>query len=265
MLRCLPLILTTGLLLAPAGTVQAESSDSCLIANKAIGLISTDASREAANDTYSVLRPCKGRVKSGRATVLYGVGDGVSRTLTVAEGDYIEQKLGAHLGPGKKLADIWPKRTILVALRGLMAGERPALKGLSGFEGQGQGNTLPLTGSLLMLEGMQLPLAIHGLDPGQAIRLVQGNKSVSFAPEGGHAKLSFKNLAAGLASIEQGPHKVSVKLVPLSEEADLNADLAALAQSGEEPDALQLRRAILLQDAQYPVNAVAEYLKGKKL
>jgi hypothetical protein len=249
--------------LLAAGSAAQAQSDSCLIASQAINNLSTSSTHEAANSTHAVLRPCKGRVKEGRATVIYGIGDGVSRELSVGTGDYLEQKLAAALGPGKKLADIWPRRGVLVAVMGLLSGERTSLKGTSGFDGPGKG--MALTGSLLMIDGTQLPLALHGLDALQPVTLSQGGRKTMAKPENGRATLQFAGFKGGLASIEQGSLKFSVKLVPLTDDPELAADLKALSDSPEDPAALQLRRAVLLQEAQYPVNAVAEYLVGRTL
>lgn len=243
-----------------AGAVQAQS-DSCLMGTAAVKSMATNASQEPANATHTVLRPCRGRLKEGRATVIYGIGDGVSRELSLGAGDYVEQKLAAALGPGKQLADVWPKRGVLTAVLGILTGQRTALTGTSGFEGAG--NTLPLTGGLLMIDGTPLALALHGLDPAQPVALVQGSRRVVSKPDNGRAVLQFAALAPGLATLEQGSRRFSVKLVPLSEEPELAQDLQALAGVQEDPSARQLRRAILLQEAQYPVNAAAEYMAGR--
>lgn len=248
------------LLCCAVGGAHAQS-DSCLMGTAAARLMATNANQEPANTTHMVLRPCRGRLKEGRATVIYGIGDGVSRELTLGAGDYVEQKLATALGPGKQLADVWPKRGVLTAVLGILTGQRTALTGTSGFEGAS--NTLPLTGSLLMIDGTPLSLALHGLDPAQPVALVQGSRRVVAKPDNGRAVLQFSALSPGLATLEQGSRRFSVKLVPLSDEPELAQDLRALTDGQEDPSARQLRRAILLQEAQYPVNAAAEYMAGR--
>lgn len=260
--RCRRVIWGLGALLCGvAAGASAQTDSSCRMGTSAAKLMATNASQEPADAAHTVLRPCRGRLKEGRATVIYGIGDGVSRELSLGAGDYVEQKLSVALGPGKQLADVWPKRGVLTAVLGILTGQRTALTGTSGFEGAG--NTLPLTGSLLMIDGTPLALALHGLDPAQPVALVQGSRRVVAQPDNGRALLKFGALAPGLATLEQGARRFSVKLVPLSDEPELARDLQALAEGQDDVSARPLRRALLLQEAQYPVNAAAEYLAGR--
>lgn len=239
-----------------AGKAQAES---CLVLTRALDGIQTSAAKEPANPTHSVLRPCKGQVRQGRAPVIYGIGDGVSREVAVGSGEYIEQRISASLGPDKKLADIWPKSTVLAALRGLLAGEKRSVIGASGFDGPNKG--FILTGSIIIVDELSVPLAIYGLDAGQPLSLVQGSQRVSATPQNGTAALPMKGFKPGPASIEQGGKRQAVRLVALSEEPDLQAGLARLDSEPGDPDTVSLRRSLSFQEADYPVNAVAEYMK----
>lgn len=262
--RCVAIRLT-GWILIPAlvlpGTGLAQApNDSCLITTVALERLTPKAKAEPANASHSVLRPCAGLVQGTRTTVLYSVGDGSQRELAVSTGERIEQRLAAALGPGRKLVDVWPRRSVLAALRGVLTGERGTLTGTSGFEGDGK--TLALTGSLLMLEPTALPLAVYGLDPAQPLQLRQGSRSTAFSPQHGQALLRFDGYRAGLARIEQGQRQFSVRLVEPGSEPELVSALQAVQREASDADTRRLQRALLLQEAEYPTNAVAEAMKG---
>ncbi len=238
--------------LAPPGAEAA--SGSCLTAQTAVPALK-GASAKNADARMSVLRPCAGQVVAGSVEVIFSTGSGFTDRLDVRAGESLERRVGAAIGPGKQLVDIWPERSILASVVGILEGRAPRTSGASGFDTGG----LAIAGELLALPGTSLPLKLFGWAPDQPVQLSQGSWRQTVQPRDGRLALPVQQLKPGELKFTQGTRQATVTVVLQSEAEDVVRQWAAL--SGATP-ARALQRAVLLQEQQFFINAVSEYTEG---
>lgn len=238
--------------LAPPGAEAA--SGSCLTAQTAVPALK-GASAKNADARMSVLRPCAGQVVAGSVEVIFSTGSGFTDRLDVRAGESLERRVGAAIGPGKQLVDIWPERSILASVVGILEGRAPRTSGASGFDTGG----LAIAGELLALPGTSLPLKLYGWAPDQPVQLSQGSWRQTVQPRDGRLALPVQQLKPGELKFTQGTRQATVTVVLQSEAEDVVRQWAALP--GATP-ARALQRAVLLQEQQFFINAVSEYTGG---
>lgn len=246
------------MLLLLAGGSALAAQESCLVPAAAAGEIS-GAKTEPADERMSVVRPCKGRVKTGPVDVTFSTGAGYSQRASVAGGELIEDRLRKVVG-SKQLVDIWPSGGILAVIGDLMAGRKARSTGASTFEG---GAGVPLAGELLPVPGTRIHLKWHGWDTAAPVKLAQGKWSASVAPQAGVLALPAAQLAAGPLELSQGARRTTLTVVDPKSIPEIQEQLRALdAQSG---DAAQraTQRAFLFQENQFQLNALSEFLAGR--
>ena len=242
-------------LLGALAPLRAEAaSGSCLTAQAAVPALK-GASAKNADARMSVLRPCAGQVLAGSVEVIFSTGSGFTDRLDVRAGESLERRVGAAIGPGKQLVDIWPERSILASVVGILEGRAPRTSGASGFDTGG----LAIAGELLALPGTSLPLKLYGWAPDQPVQLSQGSWRQTVQPRDGRLVLPVQQLKPGELKFTQGTRQATVTVVLQSEAEDVVRQWAALP--GATP-AQALQRAVLLQEQQFFINAVSEYTGG---
>ena len=241
-----------GAVVSPA--IDAAPAGSCLTAQTAVPALK-GASAHIVDARMSVLRPCAGQVVAGSVEVIFSTGSGFTDRLDVRAGESLERRVGAAIGPGKQLVDIWPERSILASVVDILAGRSPRTSGTSGFDTGG----LAIAGEMLPLPGTELALKLYGWVPDQAVTLLQAGWKQVVQPRQGRLPLPVAQLKAGELKLVQGARQATLSVVPLPEADDVVSQWRGLA--GAAPQ-LRMQRAVLLQEQQFLVNAVSEYTGG---
>lgn len=249
------LIATAALLGALVSPAARAVGGSCLTAQTAVSSLK-GASAQNADARMSVLRPCAGQVVAGSVEVIFSTGSGFTDRVDVRAGESLERRVGAAIGPGKQLVDIWPERSILASVVDIMAGRSPRTSGTSGFDTGG----LAVAGELLPLPGTEVPLKLYGWSPDQAVTMSQGGWRQLVQPRDGRLAMPVAQLKAGELKLVQGARQATLTVVPLAEVEDVVKQWRGLA--GTAPQS-RMQRAVLLQEQQFLVNAVSEYTGGQ--
>jgi len=253
-LTCLTAVLTMFAAAVPLMADASPGRGSCLTAQTAVPALK-GASAQNADARMSVLRPCVGQVVAGSVEVIFSTGSGFTDRLDVRAGESLERRVGAAIGPGKQLVDIWPDRSILASVVDILAGRTPRTSGTSGFDTAG----LAIAGELLPLPGTALPLKLYGWAPDQPVQLSQAGWTRAVQPQAGLLVLPVPLLKAGELKFTQGTREATLTVVALPEAEDVVRQWRTLAGTSAE---LRLQRAVLLQEQQFLVNAVSEYTRG---
>lgn len=240
--------------------------NSCLLQTAAAAQVEA-AKLKSVDAKMSVLRPCQGRVKASASSaveVLFTTASGNVGRASARAGEGIQDVVKAALPQGSQLADIWPEREILAALSSWVSGKvRSTISGSSGFETPP--NAPPLHGPLVPLEGLALPLGTFGWSSTEPVTLSQRGWSVVVQPTSGLLVLPVARMAEGeiqLAQVGKSPAKMHV--VPAAELRVAREQMEAIDRLDTSPASKSVLRAAWLQSEQYPVNAIAEYIRGQR-
>lgn len=242
---------------ASALPVAAASKDSCFVHPDAVRSLS-NATVEPVDKQLSVLRPCAGKVMAGAAPVevIFSTGAGFSERTRVAPGEAVQDRLRAVMGPGKQLVDIWPRRALLAAALDLLNGRPSSLSGASGFEGADGG--LPMAGELLPLPELRIHLRLHRWDLGAPVTVAQAKWSTELVPRDGVIAIPVPRLVPGELRLSQGTRVARLQVVSLADVDEVVRALNAIDADGGDDAQRAARRAVLLQENQFQVNALSE-------
>ena len=257
--RTLAALLCRSLLLlglaAPVPPAWAASqSNSCLVRKTDVAAIA-EAQAEEADDRFSALRPCEGRVKKGKVEIIFSTGDGITERTDVTEGQSVRSKL--EKTAGGNLVDIWPKRSLLASAVDLLKGRRITTSGLSGFDEKN--GALPINGEVFPLPGLVLRMKFHGWDETGPVQVSQKGWSETLNPSGGVVTLPISKMKPGELRVVQGKNSAVLTVATASAIPELEKMLSNINSGGGTAQEKSMRKALLFQENQYLINSLAEF------
>lgn len=243
MLIGLSAAITTGMLFTPPA-----AATSCVVEATVAARLGGQVGELKTLDSAGVLvRPCRGRVNDGDATVLFSRSAGITRLKVVRSGqdlrDEVPQPLAELAAPGGALATIL---NVIMAPRA----QRPGSKRFDDVE------ALVLGGQLLAGSGLRLPLARFGWDVNQPAQLQGADRRLtSLVIERG--VLILPALPPGTYRLTQGTRSAPIEALPAREFEGLEAELAGIGSTSPGPALQALRETLLFWEQGLLLNAVA--------